>query len=182
MTGWIEALITKVLGSEPLLKIFYSIVVFVLLTFFISDDYKLLIKEKTELAGLSTVFIYALAFIVTDIAHRMIRLVTPNISRFFDSSITKRETQKKVDQLKNSLAELTEEEKNILQGYIKSKYQYAYLVPGDIAVISLNSKGFIIQNNRKTSVNDNYKIVYQNYMPDEVYKMLLNNEALLAKK
>lgn len=172
MPGWIEKLILRILGSEPIIKIMYSIVIFFLIMIFSPQSIYTQIQDRTGLQWAWGPIFYAIAFVLTDALQRVIAATWSIIKELFRVFILSYLNQKNDESTAETFIRLSEMEKSVIRVFLQKNSQTAQFPFGDITIVRLKRKGLIVKKEEKYKNNGEHA-AEEYFIPDDKWEVLL---------
>ncbi|MGN7908698.1 super-infection exclusion protein B [Enterobacter sp. 22503] len=152
MPEWISVWIAKIFGSEPVVKVMYVLIGWALLILLIPPSFAAAIYEKSNIPFSGQLCLFALAFIIVDGLHRVIKWFESRRCSAVNNLKLTQEADEKARLISRVIEQLDEGEKERLFKYFELKENTLWFFPSDVYVTSLSQKGVIIcaHNHRRT--------------------------------
>lgn len=155
MPEWLSSWVARLLGNEPVVKIMYSIIVWVCLIVLIPDWVAEKIQIRSGLVYAYQIVVFCLAFTLVDITHRIGKSIKNSINCWREDFQIQVEEKNKENAHKafiQLLSELDSDDDLLLSMMVEQGNNYVYLVRGDSRSVSLCQKGILV-NHGPSSLN-----------------------------
>ncbi|MDI9801736.1 super-infection exclusion protein B [Citrobacter koseri] len=172
MPGWIEKLILRILGTEPIIKIMYSIVIFFLIMIFSPQAIYDQIQERTSLQWAWGPIFYAIAFVLTDALQRVITATWSMAKELLRVLLLNYLDKKNDESTAQAFLRLSKMEKSVIRIFLQNNSQTAQFSFGDIAIVKLKRKGLIVKKEAHHENNEG-QATEEYFIPDDKWEVLL---------
>ncbi|EPC9413395.1 super-infection exclusion protein B [Klebsiella variicola] len=173
MPGWIDKLILKILGTEPVIKIMYSVFFFFIFMILTPTNVYILIESKMKVNWAWAPILYAFSFIITDLLQRVIDATWPTVKEILRITIIDYFTHKSDQDTAEKILLLSESEKDVLRVFLHKNSQTLHFPPSNIAIVKLKRKGLVIKKQEQHFGDGSEDLQIEYFITDNNWEILL---------
>ncbi|HCL5268783.1 TPA: superinfection exclusion B family protein [Salmonella enterica] len=143
MPEWISVWVAKILGSEPVVKVMYVLLVWAIVVIFAPESIAASISDKSKIPFMGQICLMAFSFVVVDAVHRGIRRWD---SYQADLNVEKEKESTEKEEKNQLLKEfnlLDDNEKERLSRFFSLGKNVIWFSTRDVSAMSLSTKRFI---------------------------------------
>jgi hypothetical protein len=173
MPGWIDNLILKILGTEPLIKIMYSIFFFFMGMIFAPESVYQLVASRTGVSWAWIPIFYASSFVLTDALQRVINATWSFGKEMLRFLLLDYFNRKNDEDTAQQLLHLNEMERVTLRVFLQSNSQTARFPSNNVGIVQLKRKGLVVRKEEFEHSTDSENALIEYFIPHDKWEVMI---------
>lgn len=173
MPGWIDNLILKILGTEPLIKIMYSIFFFFMGMIFAPESVYQLVSSRTGVTWAWVPIFYASSFVLTDALQRFLTATWSFGKEMLRFLLLDYFSRKNDEGTAEQLLQLSEMERVALRVFLQRNSQTARFPSNNVGIVQLKRKGLVVRKEECAHSTDSENDQIEYFIPNEKWEVMI---------